>query len=1149
METRFLSLEELTALLKREGVKTGREYTKKLSIYIDNGVIPKSGRSNEFISRYGKNISEILGTTSNILYVELEELIKIIARGHFKDKDDYFRYASDYNSQLETTDIPRLPTTNKIFKREYGCLVSKFIPKKIGGNRRKRTLKLATRRFIEIFINIKNISTSIEYHKKAREFNESNDSKILGVYVPTSDQYFFKIFGIRIGQYFGTSCICEYENLDNIKRLIINEGIKTSDQYREFISKYNSIHKKERKLPALNVLKREFDVTFSELLGEERKIRERKISIIQNLILHIEDLIYLDKTQLLQIGFLEKLPKNTYQEILDSPKGEPRRKLLNSISGQIEESKEEVKTFEDVLDEVIEEKETISEEESKFEDSLHSGLNLLQDNKFLESRKAVDEIFKEIESLDNFEERDYKGPEAIDYIISSEVQKIWNAIIRIPSPTEAMRLIEEYMIKKGGSKFFNEITKIFLDQYQSVLEMKIPRGYSFPFEPLMMQKLTAYMISTKHQFANWSETGTGKTISGVLTSRYIDSRVTIVIAVNSTIGNWTINSIKVAYPDSKVYTKRDISEDTRLDRNFYNYVVINYEEFQNPQKFLDKWKPFLKNNKVDFVILDEIQKVKSMTGNSVSIRREVIENLLQEIDIQNGRNLENEGRVVPVLALSATPVINNLNEGLSILSLLKGTTFDPNKRITRRSALACHFDIVRNGIRLVEELPAAERLITLPIKRSFEDISEIADSRNLLNKIDTAGCLMKIGECIRGGYLQKGVPTVIYTDLVTNVIDNVIQYLQGFGFRVGEFTGRNGNLREEEMKDFISGKYDVLIASRPISTGVDGLQYVCNRIIILVPSWTYAEYHQLVGRINRKGTSHNEVEIIIPTIEYVNKDGKIWSLDNYRLSKIWFKKTLDDVVMNGNVPDEIITWSKAYKLAEKSLREFIRSENTGGSSEKPVLATEIKPVERKPRIRGNRNQRDYFSEFQGFNQRISTTTIENVFTRILGTKEDWMEYHELRNRAVGNMQNQAINTIARDILRSRKPKVLGDMGCGMNQLKTLLPSNYEVISVDMYAADDTVKVCNILDTSSIIPEGSLDIVVYSLSLWGRDWRNILDDAYRVLDYDGKIIIVEPLSSSSKSIDKVKTALSERQFTNISVVTDAGNKYYYMTANK
>ena len=91
---------------------------------------------------------------------------------------------------------------------------------------------------------------------------------------------------------------------------------------------------------------------------------------------------------------------------------------------------------------------------------------------------------------------------------------------------------------------------------------------------------SALMISERKQFANWSETGSGKTISGVLTSRYIDSKITLIFAVNSTVSNWTENAIRQAYHDSKVYTKTHISENTKLDTNFYNYIVVNYEEFQ-----------------------------------------------------------------------------------------------------------------------------------------------------------------------------------------------------------------------------------------------------------------------------------------------------------------------------------------------------------------------------------------------------------------------------------------------------------------------------------------------------------------------------------------------------------------------------------------
>jgi hypothetical protein len=495
-------------------------------------------------------------------------------------------------------------------------------------------------------------------------------------------------------------------------------------------------------------------------------------------------------------------------------------------------------------------------------------------------------------------------------------------------------------------------------------------------------------------------------------------------------------------------------------------------------------------------------------------------------------------------------VINSLNEVLSLLSLLTGVEFNPVTRTTRRSALGCHFELTKRGIRLAEELPAEERLITFPIKREFKDLSDISGI-NILNKIDTSSCLMKIGKCIENGYLQKGVKTIIYTDLVTNVIDNITRYLQIGGLKVGEFTGRNEKTRYQDMNNFINCDLDVLIASKPISTGVDGLQKVCNRIIILIPAWTYAEYHQLVGRINRKGTKFDEVEIIIPTIEFVKDNGESWSLDEERLARIKFKKSLADVTINGEIPDDVITNEQALKLAKNSLTEFLKNSKTYKSSaEVPVVADEIK-LTGKPRVRGNRDRRDYWSELQDFNQLISASTTEHIFSSVIKTKEDWLKYHELRNTSVrlGDIKNQPIYTIARDFLKSRKPKVLGDMGCGMNLLKTLLPENYKVISVDWYAVDDTVKVCNLQNTSSVIADGELDVAVYSLSFWGKDWRNVLKDAYRILDYDGRLIIAQPISSEARSIEKVEKAIREAGFINIQVIKDAIGKYYYMIANK
>ena len=480
---------------------------------------------------------------------------------------------------------------------------------------------------------------------------------------------------------------------ERLKEYMISKNVDKAENKKYAWNKAREEYSGKYSIPFSSGVKRLYGKTIYEFfnkLGHSLKTRS-----INFLTLHIDDLAFMDKTQLIHIALLDNLPKDDYKKIIDCPKGEDRKEVINSIVDGLKNSKEdeENETFEEFLEEETEKQNTNAKEETELEKNLHTGIDITEKPGLFNQKKSIEDVFMEIESLDNLDQGGYIEQEAIDYITCSEIQKLWNAAIY--NPEEAMKLVEKYASTKGSSKFFNAIICEFLKQYKEVCDMKLPEGYSFPYQPLLMQKLTAYMVKERSQFANWSETGTGKTLSGVLASRCIDSRVTLVIAVNSTVNNWTENAIRVAYPDSKVYQKKDISDSIILDRNFHNYVVVNYEEFQNSSKFLNKWKPFVENNTVDFVILDEIQKVKSKGNDSVSKRRVVIENLLQTIDIKHGRDLEKEGRVVPVLALSATPVINTLNEGLSILSLLKGTDFISIKgTTTRRSALNCHFEIV-----------------------------------------------------------------------------------------------------------------------------------------------------------------------------------------------------------------------------------------------------------------------------------------------------------------------------------------------------------------------------------------------------------------------------------------------------------------------
>ena len=85
-------------------------------------------------------------------------------------------------------------------------------------------------------------------------------------------------------------------------------------------------------------------------------------------------------------------------------------------------------------------------------------------------------------------------------------------------------------------------------------------------------------------------------------------------------------------------------------------------------------------------------------------------------------------------------------------------------------------------------------------------------------------------------YLRKG--TLIYTYYVSGFIKEIGEFIGELGFTYGYYTGSD----KTGLDLFLKKEVDILIGSAPISTGVDGIQKVCNRLIPLVLPWTGSEY-------------------------------------------------------------------------------------------------------------------------------------------------------------------------------------------------------------------------------------------------------------------------------------------------------------------
>jgi superfamily II DNA or RNA helicase len=139
--------------------------------------------------------------------------------------------------------------------------------------------------------------------------------------------------------------------------------------------------------------------------------------------------------------------------------------------------------------------------------------------------------------------------------------------------------------------------------------------------------------------------------------------MTVIVCPNDVVDQCAKNIVEI-FPDSKVKTGKEAFY-AKYNENKHQYLVLNYDKFSqedSPNLILS-----LAEQKVDFVILDEIHFVKKRDEES-SQRRKNLDGLLTAVRKKNNQ--------VKVLGLSATRVVNNLTEGRSLLELITGKIYD-----------------------------------------------------------------------------------------------------------------------------------------------------------------------------------------------------------------------------------------------------------------------------------------------------------------------------------------------------------------------------------------------------------------------------------------------------------------------------------------
>jgi superfamily II DNA or RNA helicase len=677
--------------------------------------------------------------------------------------------------------------------------------------------------------------------------------------------------------------------------------------------------------------------------------------------------------------------------------------------------------------------------------------------------------------------------ETVQFLVNKGLGRLWGQVLGSASPDDEIEVIRAHT----GATYSTQVRDKYLEQYAGASSLPIPADYAFKkngelIKPNLMQRLVAYRLLKEHRLGNWSGTGAGKTLGAILASRVVDAKVTIIIGLNSTIwderSGWAVE-IKNAFPDSNVLIK--VKSNVVFSATQPNYLLLNYETFQqaDSKAVVDE---ILDNHQIDLIVLDEVHSAKSKNQEE-SKKRKLINHLLLEASKRNPD--------LHVLGMSATPVVNSLDEAVSLIEMIKGREYNELDTTPKLSnALAIHAQLVINGIRYVPNY--AMELKETPIEIVDNAIASELQSigKGQVLQIEIALLRAKLNTIIE--LCKPG--TVIYSLFVEEIFDMISSAVKASGLRVARFNGDD----KTGLELFKQGKVDVLIGSSALGTGVDGLQYVCNRLIIVCLPWTSAGYEQLLGRIYRQGSKFTEVEVFIPQVTLMN-NGDTWSWDKQREARIKYKKTLADAAVDGVVPEaNLASTSLMLAEAKKALNEWVTRLESGDVYELsrrelkvPLPADDIKKGLHK------------YGDFSAMNQRFNTSKSTTMHDRLVADPEEFYLYHSLYREARESWSEVPYQVLAEQ-LNKRPDWVIGDFGCGEALLSKSLRN--KVYSFDHVAINPSVIACDMAKTG--LDAEMLDVAVFSLSLMGVNWQDYLMEAHRLLRSGGLLKVSEPASS-------------------------------------
>ena len=507
----------------------------------------------------------------------------------------------------------------------------------------------------------------------------------------------------------------------------------------------------------------------------------------------------------------------------------------------------------------------------------------------------------------------------VEFLKAKATAKLWDACFQ-----DEQALIDKLKVFPAeADSYSQEVQQAFLEEYEGARALPIPPTYGFkdlkgtPRAPKLMQRLVAYRLQRDLRILNLSGTGTGKTLSAIYAAQICNCKRILISCPNGVIDSWR-RAFSSAFPSANLIIKPDGWSCEGMDGGV-NVVIVNHERFQD--RYSQQLLEFCMIYHADMIVIDEIHQSKQRTAKSCNQRRK----LMKEF-IRISSNINTDLRV---LGLSATPVINNLYEGRSLLELIRQEQIkDVDEKVNLNSCMNLYQHFVVHGIRMNPGQLPRTKLIHQEVDATslLPDIVR-ATKKGTYHDIEQLLVEPKIA-CLKHSLVRRS-KTVIFLTYIKNTLQPITRWLSANNFSFSVYTGDDKEAQEEGFTDsldeFIRGKSEVLVATvQCAGTGIDGLQSVCNRAIFFQLPWTSTEFEQAIGRLDRDGTNFDSITVHIPMTDVALPDDQRWSWCRFKLDRIESKRDIAKAAVDGEIPDAatLISPNEASKYWLKWLEKL-----------------------------------------------------------------------------------------------------------------------------------------------------------------------------------------------------------------------------------